>query len=221
MRREIILDTETTGLDPYQGHKLIEIAAIEMENRVLTGAKFHSYINPKRDVPIEAFRIHGISSEFLLDKPLFEEIVDEFLAFIKDGTLIIHNAAFDLKFLNNELAIARRDTIEHTKTLDTLTMARKAFPGKRVNLDALCERFNIDNSGRQFHGALKDAALLAHVYIELLGGRQSKFQFKNKNEQNRRKEERTFYAKRPLVLKPTAQEEAMHNEFIKNFLTRG
>lgn len=220
MFREIIIDTETTGLDPYSGHRLVEIAAVEMENKILTGNKFHTYINPRRNVPEEAFRVHGISEEFLKDKPFFEEIAEGFLDFVQDSCLVIHNASFDLKFLNYELSLLKKPSLERNKTIDTLALARKAFPGKRANLDALCERFNIDNSGRKLHGALKDANLLAHVYVELMGGRQSKFSFGAKEKISEIEKERSVsdYSKRPLVLRPTEEEEALRLAFLKDFL---
>lgn len=172
--KEIILDTETTGLDPMSGHRIIEVGALEMYDKVLTGKSFHFYVNPERDVPMEAYRIHGISSEFLLDKPLFSLIADEFEEFIKDGALVIHNASFDMKFLNHEFSRLGRPSIAN-HIIDTLPLARKRFPGAKVNLDALCTKFKIDNSLRTFHGALKDAKLLAEVYVELCGGRQATF----------------------------------------------
>ena len=173
--REIVLDTETTGLNPHDGHRIVEIGALEMVDKVLTGKKFHFYINPERDMPNEVYKIHGISSDFLKDKPVFREVADEFLEFIEDGKLVIHNAPFDIKFLNYELSLLSLPSLELSEAIDTLTIARKNYPGARVNLDALCKRFKIDNSSREFHGALLDAALLAEVYVELTGGRQTSF----------------------------------------------
>jgi DNA polymerase-3 subunit epsilon len=173
--REIILDTETTGLNPLEGHRIIEIGCLEMIDKVLTGREFHCYINPQRDVPQEAYRIHGISSEFLMDKPLFSNIADEFLSFIDGATLVIHNARFDIGFINHELSKLGKIALELSEVIDTLTMARKAFPGARANLDALCKRFKIDNTMRTKHGALLDAQLLAEIYVELTGGRQRSF----------------------------------------------
>jgi DNA polymerase-3 subunit epsilon len=171
--REIVLDTETTGLDPLRGDRLVEIGCVEIFNRMPTGQTFHVYINPERDMPQEAFAVHGLSSEFLADKPLFAAIADEFLAFIEGAELVIHNAAFDVGFLDNELRLlgpqygklADRCTIE-----DTLLLARQRFPGQRNSLDALCKRFDVDNTHRQLHGALLDAQLLAEVYIGLTSG---------------------------------------------------
>ncbi|MGI4775864.1 MAG: DNA polymerase III subunit epsilon [Janthinobacterium lividum] len=173
--REIILDTETTGLDPLEGHRIVEIGALEMKNKVVTGNKFHYYINPQRDMPTEAYRIHGISGEFLKNKPLFANIAEEFLQFIGNAKLVIHNAPFDIKFLNHELSLINKPSLELSSAIDTLIMARQMFPGMRTNLDALCKRFKVDNSGRKLHGALRDAALLADVYVELTGGRQAAF----------------------------------------------
>jgi DNA polymerase-3 subunit epsilon len=175
--REIVLDTETTGLEPAYGHRIVEIGAIELINKVETGNKFHYYVNPERDMPKEAYLIHGISEKFLHDKPKFYEIADEFINFIQDSILVIHNAAFDIKFLNHELSNANKASIDFNVTIDTLAIARKLFPGSRVSLDALCRRFKVDNSSRKFHGALLDAKLLAEIYIEMQGGRQEQFNF--------------------------------------------
>ncbi len=171
--REVVLDTETTGLDPFSGHRVVEIGCIELINHVRTGNYFHSYLNPERDMPREAEAVHGLSLEFLKDKPKFAEVAGSFLEFIGDDPLIIHNAAFDLKFLNAELAVARRHEIEFERAIDTVLIARRKFPGQPASLDALCKRFNIDLTARSKHGALLDSELLADVYLELLGGRQS------------------------------------------------
>lgn len=173
MKREIILDTETTGMDPASGHRVVEIGCVELIGGVRTGKFFHSYLNPERDVPEEAKRIHGISTEFLKDKPLFAEVVEEFLTFVADSPLVIHNAAFDMKFVNAELERLGFAALEMVRALDTVMLARRKFPGAPASLDALCRRFNIDLSGREKHGALLDAELLAEVYLELLGGKQS------------------------------------------------
>ena len=171
--REIALDTETTGLDPRAGHRIVEIGCVEMINRVATGNVFHQYINPKRDMPAEAEAIHGLSEEFLGGYPVFEKTADAFLEFIGSSQLVIHNAEFDMRFINAELALLERDPIPMERTTDTVRMARKKFPGAPANLDALCRRFNVDNSNRELHGALLDARLLADVYLELTGGRQT------------------------------------------------
>ncbi|MGT2502979.1 DNA polymerase III subunit epsilon [Bradyrhizobium guangxiense] len=171
--REIVLDTETTGLDPLRGDRLVEIGCVEILNRMPTGQSYHVYINPERDMPAEAFAVHGLSAEFLSTKPLFHEIVDEFLAFIGDAPLVIHNASFDVGFINAEARPhqARRDPRE--RLVDTLLLARRKHPGVSNRLDDLCSRYAIDNSHRTKHGALLDAELLAEVYVDLVGARQS------------------------------------------------
>lgn len=171
--REIIFDTETTGLDPAGGHRVIEIGCVEMVHKLRTGRTFHEYINPLRDVPAEAQAVHGISSDFLLDKPVFADIADAFLEFVgEDGILVAHNANFDMKFINHELKSHGYYTIPDERVVDTLAITRTKFPGSPASLDALCRRFEIDLSRRDKHGALLDAELLAEVYVELCGGRQ-------------------------------------------------
>jgi len=170
--RQIVLDTETTGLDPANGDRLVEIACVEIINTVPTGQFFHAYIDPQRDMPEEAFRIHGLSGEFLRGKPTFEKIAEEFLNFIEDSQLVIHNAEFDMRFINSELQKSGRDRLPMERVIDTLVVARRKYPGSANSLDALCNRFKIDNSKRTKHGALMDAELLAEVYSELSGGRQ-------------------------------------------------
>lgn len=170
--REIVLDTETTGLDPLTGHRIVEIGCVELFNHMPTGTVYHAYVNPERLMPDEAFRVHGLSDDFLSDKPVFADIADPFLDFIDTATLIIHNASFDLGFINAELARLRRPSVPMARAVDTVQMARARFPGARANLDALCQRFGIDNTNRDLHGALLDARLLAEVYLELVGGRQ-------------------------------------------------
>ena len=170
--REIVLDTETTGLDPEQGHRLVEVAAVELIDHLPTGRSFHSYVNPERDMPEEAFRVHGLSAAFLRDYPLFAEVVDPLLEFLADSRLVIHNAAFDVRFLNAELTRAGREPLPQARALDTLFLAQRRFPGAPNSLDALCRRFAVDNSARTRHGALLDCELLAEVYLHLIGGRQ-------------------------------------------------
>ncbi len=170
--REVVLDTETTGLDAHSGDRVVEIGCIELINHIPTGETFHTYLNPERSMPEAAFRIHGLSDEFLADKPLFAAVAETFIDFIGDAPLVIHNAEFDIKFLNAELARLERGPIPMSRTIDTVRMARQRFPGAQANLDALCRRFGIDNSRRDKHGALLDADLLAAVYLELIGGRQ-------------------------------------------------
>jgi DNA polymerase-3 subunit epsilon len=173
MLREIVLDTETTGMDPVDGDKLVEIGCLELINHLPTGKTFHVYINPERDVPAGAVAVHGLTEAFLKDKPTFGEIVGDFMDFIgSDSKLVIHNASFDMKFLNAELKTFGFPSIDWKRIVDTLTMARQKFPGSPANLDALCRRFGIDNSNRTLHGALLDSELLAEVYMELMGGRQ-------------------------------------------------
>ncbi|MEO1551521.1 MAG: DNA polymerase III subunit epsilon, partial [Pseudomonadota bacterium] len=170
--REIVLDTETTGLDPKGGDRIVEIGAVELINHLPTGRTYHQYINPERNMPAEAFAIHGISEEFLADKPVFKDIAPAFVAFVGEAKLVIHNAAFDMKFLNAELGWAGFPILPMDQSLDTLDIARKRFPGAQNSLDALCRRFNVDNSMREKHGALLDSEILAEVYLELVGGRQ-------------------------------------------------
>ncbi len=170
--REIVLDTETTGFEPAEGHRIVEIGAVELLNHMPTGNVYHQYINPQRSMPKEAFEVHGLGDEFLSDKPLFAAIAQAFLDFIGDARLVIHNAAFDMKFLNAELGWAGHPRLGDDRALDTLLIARKKFPGSPASLDALCRRFGIDNSAREKHGALLDSEILAEVYLELIGGRQ-------------------------------------------------
>ena len=219
--REIVLDTETTGLDPLYGHRIVEIGAIELINKVETGNKFHYYINPERDMPKEAYAIHGISTAFLNDKPRFLEIADEFLEFIQDSALVIHNAPFDIKFLNNEFSKINKPSLDGNSITDTLTIARKLFPGSRVSLDALCRRFKVDNSARDFHGALLDAQLLAEVYVEMLGGRQEKFVFSNLVKNNKESNDEIISAATYLstfksrIIYPNDGEQKEHKKMLK------
>jgi len=171
--REIVVDTETTGLDPLRGDRLVEIGCVEMFNHMPTGQTYHCYINPQRDMPAEAYAVHGLSSEFLADKPLFAAVAEEFLAFIGDAPLIIHNASFDVSFLNAELEKVGRTALPRERLVDTLLLARRKHPGVSNRLDDLCSRYAIDNSHRTKHGALLDAELLAEVYVDLIGARQS------------------------------------------------
>ena len=173
--REIVLDTETTGFEPTEGHRIVEIGAVELFNHMPTGRTYHQYINPKRTMPKEAFEVHGLGDDFLRDKPLFASIAQAFLDFIAEAPLVIHNASFDMKFLNAELAMANMSALPANRAVDTLLIARKKFPGSPASLDALCRRFNIDNSMREKHGALLDSEILAEVYLELVGGRQPDF----------------------------------------------
>jgi DNA polymerase-3 subunit epsilon len=169
--REIVLDTETTGLSARDGHRVVEIGCIELRNLAPTGKVYQAYICPERDMPVEAFNVHGLSEDFLAGQPTFDKIADDFLSFVAGGRLVIHNAQFDLGFLNAELARLDKPALTND-VVDTVALARKKFPGAQANLDALCRRFGIDNSAREKHGALLDAELLAEVYLELMGGRQ-------------------------------------------------
>jgi DNA polymerase-3 subunit epsilon len=174
--REIVLDTETTGLDPNDGHRIIEIACLELESRIPTGKTFYTLVQPERDIPEEALRVHGLSQEKLAEAPLFATIAEDFLAFIGDSPLVIHNAEFDVKFLNAEFARLGRPALPVGRGIDTIALAKRRFPGARYSLDELCRRFNIDLTVRAKHGALIDAQLLAQVYLELIGGRQARLQ---------------------------------------------
>src|SRR6056297_2382625 len=173
--REIVLDTETTGFDPEQGDRIVEIGAVELFNHMPTGNTYHQYINPERSMPQEAFEVHGLGDEFLRDKPLFRAISQDFISFIGDAKLIIHNASFDMKFINAELGWTGVAALPMDRAIDTLDIARRKFPGSPASLDALCRRFAIDNSARTLHGALLDSEILAEVYLQLIGGRQPDF----------------------------------------------
>ena len=226
--REIVLDTETTGISPRDGHRIIEIGALELMHHLPTGNKLHIYINPERDIDDGAVAVHGLTNVFLSDKPLFAEIIDEFLSFIGDAPLVIHNASFDMSFINAELDKIQRPILPMDRAIDTLAMARKKFPGAQANLDALCRRFEIDNSHRDLHGALVDADLLAGVYVELLGGRQPGLSLgaENKNEPATvafnaeqassglliDRDKKSARPIRPHV--PSAEETAAHDEFL-------
>ena len=182
--RQIVLDTESTGFEPSQGHRLVEIGCIEVFNYLPTGRIFHQYINPERDIPLGAFEVHGLSREFLSDYPVFKDIAHSFIDFIEDSELIIHNAKFDMKFLNFELVRYGHKEIDYSRAIDTLQMARKKFPGSPVSLDALCKKFGVNNANRKLHGALLDAELLAEVYLELMGGRQPDLKIASIKEQD-------------------------------------
>ncbi|PHR66014.1 DNA polymerase III subunit epsilon [Pseudidiomarina marina] len=219
--RQIVLDTETTGLDPAQGHRIIEIGAVEVIRRKLTGRTFHVYINPQRVVEQEAIEVHGITNEFLEDKPVFAQIADEFLAFIEGAELVIHNAAFDVGFIDHEFRLLRNGigkTTDYCTVLDTLMLAREKRPGQKNNLDALCRAYGIDNSNRTFHGALLDAELLADVYLMMTGG-QTKLELaaQNKNAQGAQSSGWTRIENKPplKVVRATAEEEQQHQARLK------
>lgn len=173
--REIVLDTETTGFDPESGDRIVEIGAVELIGHVPTGNTYHQYINPERSMPQEAFEVHGLGDDFLRDKPVFKQIAQQFIDFIGDAKLVIHNAAFDMKFINAELKWVGASPVPWERAIDTLDIARRKFPGSPASLDALCRRYGIDNSARTLHGALLDSEILAEVYLELIGGRQPDF----------------------------------------------
>ncbi len=216
--REIVLDTETTGLDPFTGDRIVEIGAVELYNHMPTGEVYHQYINPERDMPAGAFAVHGLSIEFLSDKPVFAKVAQEFLDFIKDSRLIIHNAAFDMKFLNAELDWCSHTQIPMKQALDTLAIARKKYAGAQNSLDALCRRFGIDNSNRTLHGALLDSEILAEVYLELIGGRQPDFALKvvQNTGGNTPSGDYTPPVRPSALPSPiTDEESAAHLEFIK------
>jgi len=215
--REIVLDTETTGLDPNQGHRLVELGCIELLNRIPTGATFHSYLNPERDVPAEAFAIHGLATEFLRDKPRFADIVDTFLEFIGDAPLVIHNAGFDHGFLTAELKRIERPPIARERLIDTLFLARRKHSVGPYSLDALCARYGIDNSRRTKHGALLDAEILAEVYLELIGARQAQLGLAESSERRGHGHDGAVAGhQRDAALAPriSAAERAAHRKFV-------
>ena len=219
--REIVLDTETTGLDPQDGHRIVEIGAVELYNHVPTGNVYHQYINPIITMPDQAFAIHGLSDEFLSNKPKFSEIAKEFLDFIGSAKLVIHNAAFDIKFINAELKRIEEEEITFDRATDTLAIARKKFPGSPASLDSLCRRFKIDNSARVLHGALLDSQILAEVYLELVGGKQPDFALNianvsNENNNSIFHEKRARVRKEKLKSRLTTEEKANHENFIKD-----
>jgi DNA polymerase III subunit epsilon len=212
--REVVLDTETTGFDPNAGHRIVEIGAVEMINHLPTGNTYQQYINPERDMPPGAFQVHGISEEFLSDKPVFADIVDGLLEFLGDAVIVAHNADFDMNFLNAELSWLDKPVIDAARAVDTVTMARRKFPGAQANLDALCRRFQIDITDRTLHGALKDARLLAEVYLELLGGRQAGLELAQQARSDGAGTETARPQRQARPHAPTADEETAHAEFL-------
>lgn len=205
--REIVLDTETTGLDPYQGHRVVEIGCIELLNRIPSGQTFHRYVNPERDVPPEAVAVHGLARDFLKDQPLFAEVVDDLIAFIGNAPLVAHNAGFDLTFLNAELERAGRAALARERMIDTLLLARRKHPGSPNRLDDLCVRYGIDNSKRIKHGALLDAEILADVYLELIEGRQAQLILVGAGPDGAAAGFERAVAPRPIALPPRLTEE--------------
>lgn len=215
--REIVLDTETTGLNPLNGDRVVEIGGVELVNLMPTGRIFHGYYNPERDMPAEAARVHGLTDEFLAGKPVFASAVDDFLTFIGDAPLVIHNAPFDMGFLNAELSRLGFPALPQVRAVDTLVMARRKFPGAPNSLDALCKRLNVDASSRELHGALLDARLLAEVYLELRGGRQPDLVISVNREREEADPEilaREREHRAPRAHAPTEEEKAAHQEFM-------
>ena len=216
--KEIVLDTETTGISVKEGHRIVEIGCIELDNLIPTKNKFHCYLNPERKVSEKAFEVHGYSDSFLSDKQKFKEISDEFLKFIQDKRLIIHNAEFDLSHLNNELEILGKSKIKN-EVIDTLVLARDKFPGSQISLDALCKRYRIDNSKRVQHTALIDCDLLAKVYINLIDQKEPTLDFKNKDEEVLKlNTAKVIYSKK--VVKPSPEEAKNHQIYLKTFLKK-
>ncbi len=217
--RRIALDTETTGLSPKDGHRIVEIGCVELDGNIPTGNEWHSYVNPDRTMPEAAFAVHGLSEDFLQKEPKFKDIAEDFLSFIKGGELVIHNAKFDIGFLNSELKMANMPLIEIQKTIDTVHLAREKIPGAAASLDALCKRFEIDLSLREKHGALLDAKLLAEVYLQLTGGRQSSLslvqELSDKSKKVINKEEFTLDNLTFIEATLTEQEKEEHIEMIK------
>jgi len=217
---EIVLDTETTGLSTKDGHRIVEIGCIELNNLIPTKKKFHCYLNPERKVSEEAFKVHGYSDEFLSDKKKFAEIADDFLEFIKDKKVIIHNADFDIAHINNELLIAGKKKITKTNIVDTLDIARNKFPGSAINLDALCKRFRIDNSKREKHTALIDCELLSKVYINLIDQKEPKLNFNDFNEIKKDKNNSRINSYSKKIITPSVEEIKEHKEFLKKNFKR-
>ena len=218
---EVVLDTETTGLSVKDGHRIVEIGCIELNNQIPTSKKFHCYLNPERKVSENALAVHGYTDEFLSDKKKFKEIADDFLSFIKNKKLIIHNAEFDLGHLNNELKIAGKNTINENEVIDTLELARDKFPGSAINLDALCKRFRVDNSKRTHHTALIDCELLSKVYINLIDQKEPTLNLyiqSNEEKKDLNNNSKNLYYKK--IVKPSTQELDLHRKFLKKSLKK-
>ena len=217
---EVILDTETTGLSPSQQHRIVEIACIELKDLIPTNNIFHEYLNPERKVSEDAFKVHGYSNEFLANKKKFSDIADRFLELIKDKKIIIHNAAFDLSFLNHELGLVNKKKIEKKSTIDTLEIARQKYPGSQNSLDALCKRLNIDNSKRDKHSALMDCELLKEVYINLIDQKEPKLNLENEDGFNIKIKNNISENILRKIIKPTTEEIKLHNEYKKTQLKK-
>ena len=218
--KEVILDTETTGLEVKEGHRIVEIGCVELDNYVITSKKFHYYLNPERKVSEQAFKVHGYSDEFLSTQKKFKDIVDDFLDFIKDKKLVIHNASFDLAHLNNELSLIGREKIDESVVIDTLKIAREKFPGSQISLDALCKRYKIDNSKRKKHTAIIDCELLNKVYVNLIDQKEPllNFQLNEISEINNENNNTISYSKK--IIKPTKEEIELHKLFLKTSLKK-
>ena len=215
---EVVLDTETTGLSVARGHRIVEIGCIELKNQLPTSKTFHCYLNPQRKVSEEAMKVHGYTDEFLSDKKIFKDVVDEFLSFIENKKLIIHNAEFDISHLNNELKLIGKNVINKENVIDTLDLAREKYPGSQISLDALCRRFRIDNSRRKLHTALIDCELLSKVYINLIDQKEPKLDFTSEDTRNSENIKATNYCKK--IIEPTDDELRNHKIFIKKFLKK-
>ena len=218
--KEIVLDTETTGLEVKEGHRIVEIGCVELDDYVITSRKFHCYLNPERKVSEQAFKVHGYSDEFLSSQKKFKDIVDEFLDFIKGKKLVIHNASFDLAHLNNELSLIGREKIDKNTVIDTLQIAREKFPGSQINLDALCKRYRIDNSKRKKHTALIDCELLTKVYINLIDQKEPLLNFQSDEISEINSEEKNIISYSKKIVKPTKEEEELHKLFLKSSLKK-
>tara|TARA_B100001057_G_C22866645_1_gene956793 strand:+ start:3043 stop:3702 length:660 start_codon:yes stop_codon:yes gene_type:complete len=215
---EVVLDTETTGLSAAKGHRIVEIGCIELENQIPTSKTFHCYLNPQRKVSDDAIKVHGYTDEFLSDKKFFRDIADEFLNFIKNKKLVIHNAEFDISHLNNELKLIRKPTIDIEDVIDTLDIAREKYPGSQISLDALCKRFRIDNSRRKFHTALIDCELLSKVYVNLTDQKEPKLDFILEDTKNLQDSLKVNYCKK--IIEPTKEELENYKVFIKKTLKK-
>ena len=216
--REVVLDTETTGLSVKDGHRIVEIGCIELEDFIPTSKRFHCYLNPERSVSEKALEVHGYTDKFLSDKKKFSDVVDDFLSFINEKRLIIHNAEFDLSHINNELELLGLKKIPKTNVIDTLELAREKFPGSQISLDALCKRFRIDNTKRVQHSALIDCELLSKVYVNLIDQKEPKLMFNNSFEENTTIYKKNYYSKK--IIKPSSLELESHKKFLKTELKK-